>query len=113
MLSYCRYIGFFTSHGLYRSVIDLDTNDWVHITMVYDLDLDSSTAGQVLVDDTKYTLGKWDRSEPSYPAGTGNMLLGRLFFDRNQYSNGLIDDLAMWNRKLTKEEINEIKESEI
>ena len=108
MLSYGRYIGFVTSHGVYRSVISVEKNDWIHFTMVYDPN--QSTAGHFLVDDTKYTFAKWDRSAPSYRAGTGNMLLGRLYADRDFYSNGLVDDLAMWNRKLSVQEIKEIKE---
>ena len=44
------------------------------------------------------------------------MVLGRAFTNDNvksRYSKVLIDDLAMWNRKLTAEEIKEIEEIEI
>ena len=41
-----------------------------------------------------------------YPQGTGQMVLGRIYSNRNKtYGKALFDDLKMWNRKLSDEEI--------
>ena len=112
-LLYCRYVSVFTPHGLYRSDFSCEKNVWMHITCVYDANSDDDIfAGQVFVDNTVDVLVEMKFN--SFMAGTGNMVLGRSFTNQDdKYSNVLIDDLAMWNRKLTEEEIKEIEEIEI
>ena len=102
----------FTSHGLYRRKdLDLVRHKWVRFTVVYDSESmnGNGTSNKIFIDDAMHDM---ERSKTdNYPQGPGNMVLGRTVTNKNDfYSDVLIDDLAMWNRQLTNEEIVEIGE---
>ena len=110
----CRRILLFTPHGRYRRKdLPFQMNEWFCFTVVYDSEPNNNdgTGNKVYIDDTMYPMER-HKLENS-PLGTGKMALGRILTDEERsYSDVLVDDLTMWNKKLTKEEIKEIKEIE-
>ena len=77
-----------------------ERNTWFRLTLVYDSE---STTGEIYQDDAPYPM----KSEAvSSQSNTGQMVLGRGFTNvDDDYAYVLIDNLKMWNRKLTREEI--------
>ena len=79
--------------------------------MVYDPNSASGdNSGNVaFVDNEMYPILKEDSR--THRQSTGQMVLGRSYTDLNEdYCDALIDDLKMWNRMLTHEEIIEMGE---
>ena len=73
-----------------------------------------SISSKIYVGNTGRLIGPHPTKTDTYPQGAGDMVLGRTYTNEDiKYSNVLIDDLAMWNTKLTAEEIEEIGEIEI
>ena len=84
--------------------------------MVYDPEAanNQSISSKVYLGNREYLIGPHPTKTDTYQQGPGNMVLGRTYTNEDiKYSNVLIDDLAMWNTKLTQEEIEEIGEIEI
>ena len=109
-----RLIGIHTSHGRYNPVsqdISLETKIWIRITIVYD---PASATGdgsenKFYKDNQMYALFR--SKTRSHKNGRGQMVLGILYTNvPHFYSNDLIDDLKMWNRKLTEEDIVEMSD---
>ena len=74
--------------------------------MVYDPEsaTDDSKVNKVFIDEKKYEMVREDLQ--NRPQGTGQMVVGRGYINWDQYyADGLIDDLKMWNRKLSDDEI--------
>ena len=79
--------------------------------MVYDPASTSGdrSANKVYNGNQMYSIS-FDESK-QHRVGTGEMVLGRSYIDYNDYyANVFIDDLKMWNRMLTHEEIIEMGE---
>ena len=96
----------YTSHGLYIYVNEsLEVNRWFRLTMVYNPEsaTDDSKVNKVFIDNK---MNKMVHINENYGQGTGQMVLGRSWVNWNQeYGAVLIDDLKMWNRKLSDKEI--------
>ena len=79
---------------------------WSRITVVYDPKSASGDHSGNLVykDTTMYALPYFD--DRQHEEGSGQMVLGRAYTTCDDHcGNVLIDDLQMWNRKLSHEEI--------
>ena len=49
---------------------------------------------------------KWPYSFPPYRPGDGTFVIGRFYTDRGEdYSSVEVDELTLWNRNLTQQEI--------
>ena len=100
----------FTSHGRYHSPsnVFLEVNKWIHITIIYD---PTSATGdfsgnKIYVQNTMYQMVRSNGRD--YPTGPRKIVLGKILVNQDtHYTNILVDDLKMWNRKLTQEEIFE------
>ena len=98
-----------TNDGIYKLVNSsfyLDRNEWYRITMVYD---PASTSGdysgnKIYNDNEMYSIPRIVTRQ--HRPGIGQIVLGREYTDDNvMYTNVMIDDLKMWNRMLSHEEI--------
>ena len=70
-----------------------------------------SISSKIYVGNTGRLIGPHPTKTDTYQQGPGEMALGRTYTNKDvKYSDVLIDDLAMWNMKLTQEEIEEIGE---
>ena len=71
-------------------------------------------SSKVYLGNTEHSIGPHRKKTDTYPQGPGEMVLGRTYTNEDdKYSNVLMDDLAMWNAKLTAKDIKEIGEIEI
>ena len=79
--------------------------------MVYDpASASGDRSGNKVYNDNQMYSIPFDESK-QHLVGTGQMVLGRAYIDYNDYyANVFIDDLKMWNRMLTHEEIIEMGE---
>ena len=76
--------------------LDNDSDGWIHAVWTYDTD---SRIGQVYLDGVKD--GEWNKNRPNQ----GNGLIIGARNGGGQHFQGQIDDVAVWDRVLTAEEI--------
>ena len=111
---FCRSFFILTTGGTWvnnNNTVYLPLNQWLRITIVYDPNSASgdNSGNMAYVDNEMYPILKEDSR--THRQGTGQMVLGRSYTDLNEdYCDALIDDLKMWNRMLTHEEIIEMGE---
>ena len=89
----------------------LPFNRWYRITLVYDPKSASGdrSGNKAYVDNRMFSLPRTDTR--NHRQGTGQIVLGRAYTNVNDdYSHVFIDDLKMWNRMLTHDEIIEMGE---
>ena len=81
--------------------VNLQTNQWYHIAVTYDSSLSSGLL---------YCNGEVDGTNSAFPAPTSStgyqMEIGRDRDGGDNYWMGKIDDVRIWNRCLTKPEVN-------
>ena len=107
-LQFCRYFRFYTSHGRYSHVDTVvDINKWIRFTMVYDPESATDIkVNKLFLDSQMYSMYRDITSDKITSQGTGQTVLGRRYNNKNyDYTDELIDDLKMWNQKLSDEEI--------
>ena len=106
----CRSIFILTTWGTYRLANRFRLNVWTRVTVVYDPKsaYGDHSGNLVYKDTTMYALPYFD--DRQHEEGSGQMVLGRAYTTHDgEYANVFIDDLEMWNRKLTHEEIVRVK----
>ena len=81
-------------------------NKWIRFTFVYDPILVNGIPNmKVYIDNVTYPV-KNRENQVTYQPNSGGMVLGRAFTNQDSYYvDVLIDDLTMWNRKLTETDI--------
>ena len=95
--------GYFVCDDYYK----LRTSGWFHVALVYHGPNDGEgitvyhDGTQVEHDDTRYNR--------SYTTGPGSMVIGRKYTNRDDYyTSVVVDELTMWNRQLSVQEIQDI-----
>ncbi len=94
--------------GNVRGDTDIPTGQWHHVAM-------TCPRGGALEDITFYVDGLFDpfrqSGDPSDPMDTGSgndVKIGRRHYETSRYMTGLFDDVRIYDRMLTQEEIQEI-----
>ena len=77
---------------------------WFHV--VYNYIGPNNGEGVTIYHDGVEELWKADRTTHGYPAGSGNVVIGRTSPSKDEnYASVMMDELMFFNRKLTVEEI--------
>jgi hypothetical protein len=98
-----RVIGYYDSPGFLQPNVSLNT--WYHYIFVLD-----STGGKIYVDGQLVSSDTWDGT----PGVSINNFLWKIGgqYEGNSWYNGKIDDIGVWNRALTQQEITNLFSSE-
>jgi len=89
----------------YTTDAGMSANTWYHVAVVYDgAGANNAARLKIYIDGVAATMGYSGTIPASLPDGTAPVEVGR-FNNLGRYMHGRIDEMAMWSRALTADEV--------